>query len=327
MSVQVRHTEHVPEWKKREVEDLVKKIQSSPVVGLVGLTDIPAKQLQDLRAELRDEATIKMVRNNIARRAIEKCSGDVLPLADGIEAQTAFIFTDVNPFKLYKMLEEKKQPMPIKAGGKAPIDIVIEKGETSFSPGPMVGKLQSAGIPAAIKSGKVVINETKVVAEEGETVSSQLAEVLAAMEIFPRKVGLELLAVYEGGLVFRPEDLTIDVGSILSQMSTASAQALGLALEIGYATPTTIAPLLQRAASKARNLVLECAIPVPGMMEALLAKAAADASVLTNLVEGGSAEPKAAEAPAEKAEEEKAEEAEKEGDEEAGLGGLSALFG
>ena len=328
MSVQVRRTEHVPEWKIREVEDLVERIGESPVVGLVGLTDLPAKQLQDLRAALRDVATIKMVRNNIARRAIEKCSDDVSPLADAIEAQIAFIFTDTNPFQLYKMLEEKKQPMPIKAGGKAPADIVIEKGETSFSPGPMVGKLQSAGIPAAIKSGKVIINETKVVAEEGETVSAQLAEVLATMEIFPRKVGLELLAVYEGGLVFRSEDLTIDTEAILSQMSTASAQALGLAVEIGYATPTTIGPLLQRAASKARNLVLECAIPVPGMVEALLAKAAADASVLTNLVEGGSVAeaPVVASAPAEK-DEEKAEEAEKEEDEEAGLGGLSALFG
>jgi large subunit ribosomal protein L10 len=326
MSVQVRHTEHVPKWKIEEVEELVERINSTQVVGLVGLAEIPAKQLQDLRSELRDVATIKMVRNNIARRAIEKCSEKVFPLADGIERQTAFIFTDVNPFRLCKMLEEKKQPMPIKAGGKAPKDIVIEKGETSFSPGPMVGKLQAAGIPAAIKSGKVVINETKVVVEEGETVSAQLAEVLSLMEIFPRKVGLELLAVYEGGLVYKAVDLTIDVDSILSQMSTASSQALGLALEIGYATPTTIAPLLQRAASKARNLVLECAIPVPGMMEALLARAAADASVLTNLVEGGPAEAPAAGAPAEK-EEEKAEEAEKEENEEAGLGGLSALFG
>lgn len=326
MSVQVRHTEHVPEWKIAEVEDLVERIQNSPVVALVGLTDIPAKQLQDLRTQLRDGATIKMVRNNIARRAIEKCSGEILPLADEIDRQTAFIFTDVNPFRLYKMLEEKKQPMPIKAGGKAPTDIVIEKGETSFSPGPMVGKLQTAGIPAAIKSGKVVINETKVIVEEGETVSAQLAEVLSLMEIFPRKVGLELLAVYEGGLVYKSEDLTIDVDAILAQMSTASAQALGLAVEIGYATPTTIAPILQRAASKARNLVLECAIPVPGMMEALLAKAVADASVLTNLVEGGPAEAPAAGAPAETGEE-KAEEAEKEENEEAGLGGLSALFG
>jgi large subunit ribosomal protein L10 len=325
MSVQARHTEHVPEWKVREVEDLVERIRSSPVVGLVGLTDIPAKQIQDLRSEMRDFATIKMVRNNISRRAIAKCSEDLLPLADGIEAQTAFIFTDINPFRLAKLLEEKKKPMPIKAGGKANSDIVIEKGETSFAPGPMVGKLQAAGIPAAIKSGKVVINETKVVAEEGDTVSAQLAEVLAMMEIFPRNVGLQLRAVYEGGLVYRAEDLFIDVDGIISQMGKASAQALGLALEIGYASPTTISPLLQRAASKARNLVLDCGIPVPSMMEALLAKAAADAKMLRSLAEGGPAASPAA-APAEKTEE-KAEEADKEETEEAGLGGLSALFG
>lgn len=325
MSVQARHTEHVPEWKVREVEDLVEMIRSSPVVGLVGLTDIPAKQIQDLRAEMRDFATIKMVRNNISRRAIAKCSEDLLPLADGIEAQTAFIFTDINPFRLAKLLEEKKKPMPIKAGGKANSDIVIEKGETSFAPGPMVGKLQAAGIPAAIKSGKVVINETKVVAQEGDTVSAQLAEVLAMMEIFPRNVGLQLRAVYEGGLVYRAEDLTIDVDGIISQMGKASAQALGLALEIGYATPTTISPLLQRAASKARNLVLDCGIPVPSMMEALLAKAAADAKMLKSLAEGGPAAAPPA-APAEKTEE-KAEEADKEETEEAGMGGLSALFG
>jgi len=189
----------------------------------------------------------------------------------------------------------------------------------------MVGKLQAAGIPAAIKSGKVLINETKVVAEEGDTVSAQLAEVLAMMEIFPRNVGLQLRAVYEGGLVYRAEDLTIDVDGIISQMGKASAQALGLALEIGYASPTTISPLLQRAASKARNLVLDCGIPVPSMMEALLAKAAADAKMLRSLAEGGPAASPAA-APAEKTEE-KAEEADKEETEEAGLGGLSALFG
>jgi len=61
------------------------------------------------------------------------------------------------------------------------------------------------------------------------------------------------------------------------------------------------------------------------MMEALLAKAAADAKMLRSLAEGGPAASPAA-APAEKTEE-KAEEADKEETEEAGLGGLSALFG
>ncbi len=327
MSVEVRRTEHVPEWKIRDVEELVRRINESSVVGLVGLSEIPAKQLQEIRAELRGLAELKMVRNNIAHRAIEKCSDDVKPLVDHIEGQTAFVFTEMNSFKLYKMLGEGKRPMAIRAGGTAPKDIVIEKGNTSFSPGPVVGQLQSAGIPASIKSGKVVINETKVVAKEGDVVSSQLAEMLALMEIYPKMVGLDTRAVYEDGLVFRAEDLTVDVEGLLSQMSMAASQAVGFATEIGYPTQATIGPLLQRASSRARALVVECAIPIPGMIEVLLIKAAADASALAGLAEGG----EAAEMPEPVAEEPKPEKEEPEEDEKVEetevAAGLGSLFG
>lgn len=330
MSAEVHHTEHVPEWKIREVEEVAKRIDESPVVGLVGVADIPASQLQSLREELRENVTIKVVRNNIALRALEKCSEDVGPLADYIESQTAFIFTDVNPFKLCKMLDEKKQAMPIKAGGVAPGEIVIEKGDTPFSPGPMVGTLQSAGIPAAIKSGKVVVNQTTTVAKEGDRVSAQLAQVLAAMEIFPRQIGLDLRAVYEGGLTFKAEDLAIDVEGILSQISMCASKAFGLAVEIAYTTPETIEPIIQSASFKARNLVVECAIPVPGMMDLLLGKAASQASALSSFVEGGNNAPEAApvgEAEGAKPVDEKADEADEENEEDAGVEGLGALFG
>ncbi|MHC1631099.1 MAG: 50S ribosomal protein L10 [Methanotrichaceae archaeon] len=330
MSAEVQHhTKHIPEWKIREVDNLVKQINETSVVGLIGVTDIPARQFQVLREKLRGISTIKMVRNNIARRAIEKCSADIKPLLDHVEKQTAFIFTDVNSFKLCKMLDEMKSSMPIRAGGTSPIDIVIKKGDTPFSPGPMVGTLQNAGIPASIKKGKVVINETTTVVKEGETVSPQLAEVLELMEIYPRMVGFDLRAVHEGGLVFRTEDLTLDVEAILSQMNTAAAQVFGLATEIGYATPETIGPMLWSAASKARTLVMECAIPVPRMTEALLTRAAAQASSLSSLVEDGKKASEKAPKPENEAakteeKEDKSDEAE---EEEAGPGGLSALFG
>ena len=52
------------------------------------------------------------------------------------------------------------------------------------------------------------------------------------------------------------------------------------AVEIGYATPDTIGPMLQKAQTKARALVLEAGIPVPSMMEFILAKAAANAKAI-----------------------------------------------
>ncbi len=326
MAAETRHTAHIPEWKVKEVEELVEKIKNSRVIGVVGVREIPADNLQQLRGSLRGNAEIRMVRNTIARRALESSVPEIRQLADFIEDQTALIFSNDNPFRLNALLDKSKQPMPIKAGARAPKDIVVEAGETSFSPGPMVGKLQAAGIPAAIKSGKVVINQKVTLAKEGEVVSAKTADILKTMEIFPRNVGLELRAAYEGGLIFSVKDLFIDVDAQVSELSAASAKAFSFAVKIGYATPQTIGPMLQKAQTEARALVLDAGLPVPGMMVMLLAKAAANAKALASLASGEAA-PAAApaahdEAPVET--EEKKEEKNEEGDTAAGLG---ALFG
>jgi len=323
MAAETRHTAHIPEWKVKDVEELVEMIKKSRVVGVVGVREIPADNLQQMRGSLRGNVEIRMVRNTIARRALEASAPEIRPLADFIEDQTALLFSNDNPFKLNGLLEKGKQPMPIKAGARAPKDIVIEAGVTSFSPGPMVGKLQAAGIPAAIKSGKVVINQQITLAKEGEVVSAKTADILKLMEIFPRNVGLELRAAYESGLIFNVKDLSINVEAQISELFAASAKAFGFAVEIGYATPKTVGPMLQKAQTKARALVLEAGLPVPSMMDMLLAKAAANANALARLASGEAA-PTATAAPAPAKAEEEVEEKKDEEDTAAGMG---ALFG
>jgi large subunit ribosomal protein L10 len=323
MAGETRHTAHIPEWKVKDVEELVEMISNSRVVGVVGVREIPADNLQQMRGSLRGNVEIRMVRNTIARRALEASAPEVRPLADFIEDQTALIFSNDNPFKLSGLLEKGKQPMPIKAGARAPKDIVIEAGETSFSPGPMVGKLQAAGIPAAIKGGKVVINQKITLAKEGEVVVAKTADILKTMEIFPRNVGLELRAAYEGGLIFKAKDLSINVEAQIQELFAASAKAFGFAVEIGYATPKTVGPMLQKAQTRARALVLEAGIPVPSMMEMVLAKAAANARAIARLASGEVAVAAATFSAPVEAQEEKEEKK----DEEDTAAGLGALFG
>lgn len=325
MAAEVKHTARLPEWKVADVRELVEKIGKARVVGVVGVREIPASDLQQMRGDLRGKVEVRMVRNSIARRALEASSPEIRPLADFIADQTAIIFSDENPFKLFAMLEKGRRPMPIKPGARAPKDIVVEAGETQFSPGPMVGKLQAAGIPAAIKGGKVVINQKVTLAKEDEVVSAKTADILKTMEIFPREVGIELRAAYEGGLVFQAKDLAIDVTSLIAQFSSASAKAFNFAVEVGYVTPDTIGPILQRAQIKARGLVAEAGIPVPGLMDLVLAKAAANAKAIESLIGGGAAPATAA--PAAAAPAAKEEEKEEKKEEEAGAEGLGALFG
>ncbi|MCG7851352.1 MAG: 50S ribosomal protein L10 [Methanosarcinaceae archaeon] len=347
MMEDVHHTEHVPQWKKKEIEDIKDLIKSYPLFGMAGITGIPAKQLQQMRRNLKDIVVLKVARNTLIRRALEESGEDVHKMADYVDVQTLLVFTEQNPFKLYKLLEQTKTPAPIKAGAVAPNDIIVVKGPTSFPPGPILGEMQGAGIPAAIENGKVSIRETKVVAKQGEAVSQKLATMLTRLEIYPMEVGLDLRAVCEAGSIFEPDVLAIDEGKYFSDFAQAARQAFNLSVNAAYPTSTTITALISKAVSESRNLGLYAAIFEPELMDALLGKAQAQmmsvASVALsndeNAVDSelkealGAAARSAtvAEAVSEgsvtEASEAEEEEATEEEAEESGMAGLGALFG
>jgi len=264
-------TTHLPQWKKDEVETIKKLISSHRAVGIAGIHGIPSVQFQEMRQSLRGKALIKVSRNTLIKRALQEANLD--GMKDFVEAETALVFTDENPFKLYRILEAGRTPAPIKAGVVAPCDIVVEKGDTSFPPGPIVGELQAAGIPAAIQQGKVVIRETKVVAKEGEVVSPGLATMLSRLGIHPIELGLELRAVQEDGILFRAEELKIDEDAVAADITRAFQQAFNLSVNTAYPTSQTITAILAKGVTEARNLAINAAIHTPEVMPELLAQA------------------------------------------------------
>ncbi|QLC51135.1 50S ribosomal protein L10 [Methanolobus zinderi] len=343
---EVHHTEHVPQWKKDEVEDIKEHINKYPLFGVVAIGGIPAKQLQKMRKGLQGTAVLKVSRNTLIRRAFDESNEDVNKMHEYIDSQTALIFTENNPFKLYKILEQSKSPSPIKGGAVAPNDIVVEAGPTSFPPGPILGDLQSVGIPAAIDAGKVVVRETKTVAKEGEVVSQKLASMLTRLEIYPVTVGLDLRAVLESGSVFTPDVLAIDESKYFSDIVLATQQAFNLSVNATYPTKDNITAIISKAASEARNLGINATVYEPDIMGSLLGKAqsemlsVASAASANNeeavddeLKEALGARATAAAtaevaeaAEAEETVEEKEEESEEESEED-GMAGLGALFG
>ncbi|WP_342306449.1 50S ribosomal protein L10 [Methanolobus sp. ZRKC5] len=334
------HTSHIPQWKKDEVEEIKKLIKQYPIFGVVGIGGIPAKQLQKMRRDLKNDAVLKVSRNTLIRRALED-SGEVKKMDQYVDVQTALIFTEQNPFKLYKSLEKSKSPSPIKAGAIAPRDIIVEKGPTSFPPGPILGEMQAAGIPAAIDKGSVVIKETKTVAKEGEAVSQKLASMLTRLEIYPMEVGLDLRAVLENGATFTPDVLAIDEDKYFSDIVLATQQAFNMSVFAAYPTSDNIKTLIAKATTESRNLGVNAVVLEPGVIDALLGKAqsqmlsVASAASANNeeamddeLKEALGAAASAAivtAAPEEEVVEEKEEE--EEAAEEDGMAGLGALFG
>jgi large subunit ribosomal protein L10 len=338
------YTTHLPKWKRDEVERIKAKAQSYAVMGLVDFYGIPATQMQQMRRDLRQSAELRMTRNTLIEHALMEMGGDVEQVKEFIEGQSALIFTNENPFKLYRMLERTKTKMVAKPGDVAPEDIVISKGPTSFKPGPIVGELQQAGIPAAIEGGKVKIRETKTAVRKGEVISKKMADVLAKLNIRPIDVGLSLQVAFYDNAIYPPSMLMVDEEAYFTSFMQAALEGFNLSVNIAYPTTDTIRPIIGKAVIEARALGLEACIYEKDLADLIISRAYRETLSLAiaasekgfemdeALKSAAAAAAAQAEAPKEEApaapaaEEEEKEDKEKE-DEESGVAGLGALFG
>ncbi len=332
----------VAPWKKDEVKRLAKILTSNEVVGVAKIGGIPAPQMQEMRASLRDDVQIVGTKNRLLKLAIAeaaKSKPGLEGLTDQVDGQMAVIATDMNPFKLYKQLQAGATMAPVKGGSPAPNDIEVKKGPTPFGPGPIVGEFQKVGIPAKIEGPKVVITKTTTPVKEGEIVSAELALMLAKLEIKPVELKIDLKAAFEVDTMFTPDVLAVDDEKVYGDVLTGIRTALEVCLDAAWPTSISSKPLLTRAIKTAAAVSLEAGVEFDdaaaqayaGML-AGMGKKPEDLSdeLKERLGEHLSildAAPVAA-APAEAAAEEPEEEEEDEGvSEDEAAAGLGALFG
>lgn len=268
--------QHVAKWKFEEVDRLAALIKEYPVVGIVNIHGIPAKQMQKMRSLLKGEVLIKMSKKALMKHALEKVSKEekgVLALSEHIGGQPAFIFSRINPFKLNKILEKNRATAPAKPNSIAPKDITVQKGETPFPPGPLLGELQQMGIPTTIQSGKITIKNDAVVARAGDRITPQLAVALSRLGIEPMELGIELLAAYEDGTLFPGSTLFIDEGKVFAELQLSYNQAVNLSVGSGFLTKATAALALVKGHRNALALALEAGIMEKAVIGRLLSKA------------------------------------------------------
>jgi large subunit ribosomal protein L10 len=276
---------HVASWKHGEVSEITSLMTHHKIIGIIDIGGIPAPQLQQMRGGIRAKAQIRASKNTLILKALDDAESHIKgisALKNEVHGQAAIIATDMNPFALFREIKATRKNAPAKGGETASHDIEVLAGDTPFKPGPIVGELQKAGIPAAISEGKVVIKSDKVLVEAGQKISRELAQMLSRLDIFPIELGLKLNAVYENGDIYRPDVLDIDMDRFMGQLRTASFTALGLAMETGWANPQTIRPLLAKAYLSAHTLAVEKNIYTKDTMKTLLAKAQASMLSVTS---------------------------------------------
>lgn len=266
------------EQKEEKVEEFREKIEDYPVIGILDMHNLPSRQLQQMKKEMKDFADIKMSRKTLMQIAVEQADKEEIgKLEENDAVQPAFIFSNKDPFQLYQLIQENKTSAAAEGGETAPNDIEIPEGDTGIGPGPMLGKLQQAGLNVQVQDGSIHVQSAGVIVEKGEEITADDAEILNQMGIEPLEIGLTLDVAYSEGDLFTAEELDIDTDEYREDIESAAGAAFNLAVNAGIINETTAQAIISEAVQKAKNMAISEGLPVEETIEEAISHAASNA--------------------------------------------------
>ena len=333
----------VAPWKKDTVSSLTEMLSNGGTIAVIDIHGVPASAMLGMRAGLRSKVAIQVAKKRLMKIAWEATGNDFADLEElySSAVQPALLQTDMSSFEVFAELKKTEAGRAGKPGDVAPHDIIVEKMDTGMPPGPIVGELNSVGIPAKIVKGSVQIQKQVTILKEGEEFEGDLGLMLSKIGINPIVTGLRLCGTIEDGTRFKPATLDIDYEQFESDLISFGAGAYNLACNIRWFTSQTTPTLLSKASGEALAVALEAAIVTTDTLPHLIGRAnrgamgvagslSADAldeelsqllGAAASAAESAAAASSSEEAPAE------AEEEEEEEEEEGGFDGLGSLFG
>ncbi|MGV8171563.1 MAG: 50S ribosomal protein L10 [Candidatus Woesearchaeota archaeon] len=276
---------HVSESKSNAVKTLAHTIDQYPVIAVINLENLPAKQMQKMKTKLRKDLEIKVAKKSIIQYALKMSTKkDITKLSEYLIGSPALLLSKENPFRIHKLLKQNKSSAAIKPGQITPKDLMIPAGPTPFAPGPIIGELGMLKIKAGIEGGKVVIKEDAHVAKKGDVVNDKLSSLLMRLGVEPMEIGLNLVAAYDNGDILLSEVLDVDDKAFMEKMQTAAREAMNLAVDIAYTSNDTIILLIQKSYNDSKAIAIDRDILADAVIEQILAKANAQAIAVSEIV-------------------------------------------
>jgi large subunit ribosomal protein L10 len=187
------------------------------------------------------------------------------------------MFTNISPFRLNLIFAQNKVFLPAKGGDIASKEITIPAGNTGIAPGPVLSEFKVANVPTKIDQGTIWVSKDTVVARPGDVISMQLASLMSKLNIKPIEAGIAVNYAVAEGLLFKEQDLRINLEEYREDLIRSFQEALALATEAGYITPETLQPLLVKAEQQARSLAAEAGYITPETADFVLPRAQAKA--------------------------------------------------
>jgi len=268
----------------QQLQELPKKYK---VVAIIKMSKVRSTQILPLRKTLKGDVEFVAIKDKVAQKALNSTDiPGIKEIADQLEGQCMFLFTNMSPFKLNVLLAKNKVMMAARGGDIASIDIVVPAKNTGIAPGPMLTEFKEAGIPTKIDQGTIWIAKDSTPVLKGEAINEKLASILGKLDIKPVEAGISLYSALEEGTAYSEEKMIVDVEKIRTQFGQAHQEAVSLSIEAAYVTSDNISQILSKAAQHARSLSVESGFMTDETKEQILQKADAQARAVTSQAKG-----------------------------------------
>lgn len=245
-------------YKPRKVQGLeriAEVAKKRKVIAVAKIGKVRAAQIMGLKKNFRSQLDIVVPKNTLAKMALSKLKlPNIDELLKELKGQNALIFTEMDPFKLYLILQKGRVNLPARAGDIATDEIIVPAGNTGIPPGPVLSEFKEAKVPTRIETGSIFVTKDTIVAKPGDIISAPLAGLLSRLNLKPIKAGISVNVAYMGGLIFSAKDIAIDPQTYLNELLIAYRSALGLAVQQAYVTKESASLIIAKAFRNAKSV-------------------------------------------------------------------------
>lgn len=219
------------------------------------MDNVRSQQVHDVRKDLRGKAAFLMGKKTLQAKIIDNRASRADASANDkafhqkcedlklLTGNTGLLFTNADIQDVTTILDRYRVQAPARVGAIAPCDVVIPAGNTGMEP-TATSFFQALNIPTKINKGTVEIISDKKVLSEGDKVDNSTAALLQKLKISPFYYQVEVVSVWDRGVVFTKKDLSVTESMIekylIEGISNLSALSLGAGIPTASSVPIMV---------------------------------------------------------------------------------------
>eukprot|EP00796_Vickermania_ingenoplastis_P008672 gene8673-6096_t len=241
---------------KQEYEDRLNACLSKySRVLFVGMNNVRSQQVHDVRAALRGKAEFVMGKKTLQAKIVSKRANSdnatdedrhfnsECEASNLLTGNSGLIFTNEEIHEITTILDNFRVKAPARVGAVAPCDVIVPAGNTGMEP-TQTSFFQALNIATKIAKGTVEIVSDKKVLNTGDKVDNSTATLLQKLNISPFYYQVEVLSVWDRGVLFTSEDLKITDDSVEKLLIDGISNLSAMSLGAGIPTATNIGSML-----------------------------------------------------------------------------------